>query len=85
MRAQARLLETLVRYWDLDQGVFDLQGEVLEIAAKDIYFITSFSHRGVAIYLSGFIHGGDPLSVQDYMNTYYVPVAQKMGTQVPIG
>ena len=29
--------------------------------------------------------GGDPLSVQDYVNTYCVSRSQKSGTQVPIG
>ena len=35
--------------------------------------------------LSGFDHGGDPLSYQDYLNTYCVSGSQKLGTQVPIG
>ena len=29
--------------------------------------------------------GNDPLSVQDYINTYFLPRTQKSGTQIPIG
>ena len=31
MRAQVRLLNTLVNLWDHDLGLFDLQGETLEL------------------------------------------------------
>ena len=43
------------------------------------------SHRGVSINLSGSDRGGDPLSVQDYVNAYHFHVSQKSRTQVPIG
>ena len=40
MRANVRLLEFFIGYWDHDLGAFDLQGEILEVALEDIYFIT---------------------------------------------
>ena len=43
MRSNVRLLEFLINYWDHDLGAFDLQGEILEIALKDIYFIVGLS------------------------------------------
>ena len=43
MRANVHLLEFLINYWDHDLGMFDLQGDSLEIDSKDIYFITSLS------------------------------------------
>ena len=43
MRANVRLLEFMIKYWDHDLGMFDLQGESLEITSKDIYFITALS------------------------------------------
>ena len=43
MRANVRLLEFLINYWDHDLGMFDLQGESLEITSKDIYFIVVLS------------------------------------------
>ena len=43
MRANVCLLEFMINYWDHDLGMFDLQGESLEITSKDIYFITGLS------------------------------------------
>ena len=43
MRANVRLLEFMINYWDHDMGMFDLQGESLEITSEDIYFITGLS------------------------------------------
>ena len=43
MRSNVRLLEFLINYWDHDLGAFDLQGEILEIALEDIYFIVGLS------------------------------------------
>ena len=43
MRSNVCLLEFLIGYWDHDLGAFDLQGEILEVALEDIYFITGLS------------------------------------------
>ena len=63
MRANVRILEFLVSYWDHDQGMFNIQGETLELTAEDIYFITGLSHRGAPVNLEGTGRGGDPLRV----------------------
>ena len=63
MRANVRLLETLISYWDHDLVLFDIQGEILEIIVEDIYFITGISHRGIPVNLEGTGRGGDPTSV----------------------
>ena len=39
MRTNVRLLQFMINYWDHDLGMFDLQGESLEITLEDIYFI----------------------------------------------
>jgi hypothetical protein len=46
MRAQVRLLEMLVGYWDPDSERFNLNGKPLRIEVEDIYFLTSLSRRG---------------------------------------
>ena len=46
MRANVHILEFMVNYWDHDLGMFNLQGETLEITTEDIYFITGMSRRG---------------------------------------
>ena len=43
MWANVRLSEFLINYWDHDLGMFDLQGESLEITSKDVYFISGLS------------------------------------------
>ena len=43
MWANVHRLELMINYWDHDLGMFDLQGETLEITSKDIYFIISLS------------------------------------------
>ena len=43
MRANVRILEFMVNYWDHDLGMFNLQGETLEITTEDLYFITGLS------------------------------------------
>ena len=44
MRAHVWLLEALVHLWDHKLGMFDLQGETLELTTEDIYFIMGLSH-----------------------------------------
>ena len=53
-------LEIMINYWDHDLGMFDLQGETLEITSEDIYFIAGLSQRGALVNLEGTGRGGDP-------------------------
>ena len=79
MRANIRFLEKLIGYWDHDLSSFDIQGEILEITIEDMYFIIGLSRRGMHVNLEGTGRGGDPMSVQDYVDTYYTPRSQKKG------
>ena len=78
MQANVYLLEHLIGYWDHDLGDFDLQGEILEVSLEDIYFIMGLSRQGIVVNLKGIGKGGDPMSVQDYVDTYCMPQSQKM-------
>ena len=40
MQSNVRLLEFLINYWDHNLGMFDLQGEFLEVTSEDVYFIS---------------------------------------------
>jgi hypothetical protein len=46
MRAQAKLLQTLINYWDPEAEAFNIDGKQLRIEVDDIYFITGLSHQG---------------------------------------
>ena len=84
MRANVRLLEFMINYWDHDLGMFDLQGETLEITSEDMYFITDLSWWGALVNLEGTSRGGDPLSVQNYIDVFCTLDTQKRGSCVPI-
>ena len=43
MQADVYLLEFLINYQDHDLGMFDLQGESLDITSEDVYFIAGLS------------------------------------------
>ena len=73
MRANVRLLEFMINYWDHDLGMFDLQGETLEITTEDMYFITGLSRWGAPVNLEGTGRVGDPLSVQNYIDVFCTP------------
>ena len=84
MRANVYLLEFLINYWDHDLGMFDLQGESLEITLEDVYFIVGLSRRRAPVNLEGTGRGSDPLSVQNYIDIYCEPGTQKSGSCIPI-
>ena len=84
MWAKVCLLKHLIGYWDHDLGDFDLQGEILDVALEYIYFIMGLSRQGTPINLKVTTRGDDPVSVQDYVNTYCMPGSQKRGSCVPI-
>ena len=84
MRANVRLLEFLINYLDHDLGMFDLQGEVLEITSEEVYFISGLSRWEALVNLEGTGRGGDPLSVQNYIDIYWEPGTQKRGSYITI-
>jgi hypothetical protein len=47
MRAQVRLLQMLMNYWDPDTEAFNLDGKPSRIEVDDIYFLTGFRYRGL--------------------------------------
>jgi len=51
MRAQVRLLQILINYWDLKTEAFNLDGKPLRIEVDDIYFITGLSRQGEVVNL----------------------------------
>ena len=51
MRVNVCLLEFLINFWDHDLGMFDLQGESLEITFEDVYFIAGLSRWGAPMNL----------------------------------
>ena len=84
MRSHIQILELLVWLWDPEQVKFDLQHETLELTIEDVYYVIGLSHKGEPVNLGGTGSGGDPLSIQDYVNAYCLLGTQKSGMQIPI-
>jgi hypothetical protein len=82
MRAQVRLLEYLVRMWDLEQQVFIVGAHTLTIDIEDIYFLTRLSRRGSYVGLTDNRAGG--LKMSEYCNQYCVPEAERKKGKVAI-
>jgi hypothetical protein len=51
MRAQVRLLQLLVDYWDPDNEIFNLDGKPLRIEVEGIYFLTGLSRQSEVVNL----------------------------------
>lgn len=68
MKANTRLLEILIHYWDLEEDAFIIDQMPLRIEIEDIYFITSLSRRGEKVNSTGRTRGS--LSVEDYVHIY---------------
>ena len=46
MRSQPELLQFIIDAWDVDDQVFRLWNQILELEVSDVYFITGLSRRG---------------------------------------
>jgi hypothetical protein len=82
MRAQPRLLNTLVDYWHPDAEAFMIEGQSLTPTTEDIYFLTGLSRRGEPVNLRTFPPG--PFNIEDYIRMYCEADTEKVGSQVPI-
>jgi hypothetical protein len=82
-RAQVRLLQTMINYWDPETEAFNIDGKPLRIEVDDVYFITGFSRQGdmVNIKAQG-TRGGR--TMEDYIATYCIANTKKVGSQLPI-
>jgi hypothetical protein len=83
MRAQVRLLEMLVGYWDPDSESFILDGKWLRIKVEDIYFLTSLSHQREVVDLNSW-RAGSGMKVEEYIEAHYVSGTPMVGSQIPI-
>jgi hypothetical protein len=83
MRAQVRLLEMLVGYWDPYRESFILDGQPLRIEVEDIYFLTILSRRGEVVDLNS-RRVGSGMKVEEYIEAHCVVGTPMVGSQIPI-
>jgi hypothetical protein len=83
MRAQVRLHQLLVNYWDPDTKTFNLDGQPLRIEVEDIYFLTGLLHWGEVVNLKARGYGSG-MNIEDYITTHYISGTKKVGRQLSI-
>ena len=69
LRAQLRLLQMLVDYWDPNTEYIQLDGMSLTLEVEDIYFIIGLSHQGEVVKLSACGVGGG-VTIEEYITVY---------------
>jgi hypothetical protein len=82
MRAQVRLLEIPLGYWDPDSESFNLNGKPLRIEVDDIYFLTRLSCWGEVVNLKSW-GAGSGMKIEEYIDAHYVEGTLKVGSQLP--
>ena len=65
MKANTRLLEMLLDYWNIEVDAFMIDQMPLRIEVEDIYFITGLSRRGEVVHSRG--RTWSSLSIEDYV------------------
>jgi hypothetical protein len=83
MRAQGRLLEMLVGYWDPESESFNLNGKPLRIEVEDIYFLTRLSRWGEVLNLES-REAGSRMKIEEYIEAHYVAGTLKVGIELCI-
>jgi len=61
LRAQPELLRFIIDAWDIEDQVFRLRDQTLELDVSDIYFITGLSRRGARPILTGSRPSGEKM------------------------
>jgi hypothetical protein len=81
MRAQPKLLNSIVEYLHPDAEAFMLDGQTLTPTTKDIYPLT-LSRRGELVNLRTF--PPEPFNIEDYIKMYCEDGTKKVGSHVSI-
>jgi hypothetical protein len=83
MRAQVRLLQVLLDYWDPDSERFNLDGQPSRIEVKDIYFLMVLSRWGDVVNLKCW-GAGSGMKIDEYIAPHFIARTEKVGSQLPI-
>ena len=82
MKANTRLLEMLIDYWDVKEDAFMIDQMPLRIEVEDIYFITGLSRRGEVVHSRGKTRSS--LMIENYVQIYFPGHPKKVGSQISI-
>ena len=82
MVSHERLLEHILRMWNLEQQHFEVGAHILIVKVEDIYFLDGLSRQRAPISLNG-SRGGD-ITTQELIDRHYIPRTRTSGKKIPI-
>ena len=82
MVSYERLLEHILRMWNLEQQYFKVGAHILIVEVEDIYFLTGLLRRGAPISLTG-SRGGD-ITTRELIDRHCVLGTGTSGKKIPI-
>lgn len=82
MKANVRLLEMFIDYWDIEEEAFMIDQMPLRVEVEDIYFATGLSRRGEVVHSWGRTRSS--LIIEDYVQIYCPGHPMKVGSQISI-
>ena len=77
-----RLLEHILRIWNIEQQYFEVGAHILTVEVEDIYFLTGLSRRGAPILLTGSC-GGD-ITTQELIDRHCILGTRTSRKKIPI-
>ena len=80
MKSLRLLLQTLVRFWDIGEEAFMIQGQQVEITLLDVYFLTGLPMLGVIGDLVLVLHQGETL--EELCDRHYYTTAYVCGSHI---
>ena len=82
MVSHERLLEHILRMWNLEQQYFEVGAHILTMEVEDIYFLTGLSRWGAPISLTGSC--GRDITTRDLIDRHCAPGTGTSGKIIPI-
>ena len=82
MVSHERLLEHILRMWNMEQQYLKVGAHILKIEVEDIYFLIGLSRWGAPISLTR-SRGGE-ITNQELINCHCIPGTRTPGKKIPI-
>ena len=82
MVSHKRLLEHILRMWNLEQQYFEVGAHILTVEVEEIYFLTFLSRRGAPISLTG--SHGRHITTRELIDRHCATGTGTSGKKIPI-
>ena len=82
MVSQERLLEHILKMWNLEQQYFEVGAHILTLEVEEIYFFTSLSRRGAPISVTS--SRGRDITTREIIDRHCAPGTGTSGKNIPM-